>query len=100
MSNHLTIVPLTTNVLLQHGLRKEPGIQQIAGVTIYPQRYFNPLDDITGKLTITSDTYSIHWFSKTWCDVSPLRIKLSRLSHRVFGAKFPMMLMRLFRGSK
>jgi hypothetical protein len=84
---NVTIVAHTTNILFQNGLKNEPGIQKVAGITIYPQRYFNPLDDATGKLSITSDTCSIHWFSKTWCDVSPLRTKLSRLSHRLFGTK-------------
>lgn len=83
----VTVVAHTTQILLRHGLKNEPGIQQVAGITIYPQRYFNPLNDITGKLTLTPDTYSIHWFSKTWCNVSPLRTQLSRWSHRLLGVK-------------
>jgi hypothetical protein len=94
---NVTVVTHTTNILFQHGLKNVPGIQQVAGVTIYPQRYFNPLDDATGKLSITPDTYSIHWFSKTWCNVSPLRTKLSRLSHRILGTKFIPAIKRLLK---
>jgi mannosyltransferase OCH1-like enzyme len=82
-----TVVAHTTNVLFRHGLKNVPTIQKVAGITIYPQRYFNPLNDVTGKLTITPETHSIHWFSKTWCDVSPFRTKISRLSHRLLGTK-------------
>lgn len=92
-----TVVAHTMNVLFKHGLKNVPGIQKVAGITIYPQRYFNPLNDNTGKLIVTPDTYSIHWFSKTWCDVSPLRTKLSRLSHRLFGVKCIPKLRELFK---
>jgi mannosyltransferase OCH1-like enzyme len=92
-----TVVTHTTNILRQYGLKNKLGIQHIAGVTIYPKRYFNPLDDATGKLTITSDTYSIHWFAKSWCETSTLRTKISRLSHRMLGTKWPALLLKIFR---
>jgi mannosyltransferase OCH1-like enzyme len=92
-----TIVGHTTHILSRHGLKNTSGIQHIAGVTIYPQRYFNPLDDATGRLRVTPDTYSIHWFSKTWCNVSPLRTRISRLSHRLFGTNFIPRLRKLFK---
>lgn len=79
------IVNITTKKLIDNGLDSINGIQSIAGITIYPQDYFNPLNDITGKLYITGNTHSIHWFSKTWCDVNPLRTKISRLLHRTLG---------------
>jgi hypothetical protein len=91
-----TVVCHTTKVLQQHGLIVKSGIQKVAGVTIYPKEYFNPLDDNTGKLTITANTHSIHWFSKTWCDVSPLRIRISRLAHRLFGHNFPKTVRKIF----
>jgi mannosyltransferase OCH1-like enzyme len=94
---NVTVVTNTTNVLLKFGLKNEPGIQKIAGVTIYPRCYFNPLDDATGRLTVTPETHSIHWFSKTWCDMSPMRIRLARLSHRVFGTKLPALILKIFR---
>ena len=56
---------------------------------IYPAEYFNPLDDATGRLRKTDKTVSIHWFSKSWVDnSSPLRVKMSRLAHRIFGVHF------------
>lgn len=83
--NLTTIVKYTTDLLLEHGLRATNKIQTVAGITIYPKEYFNPLNDNTGKLEITHNTHSIHWYSKTWLEVNPFRMKLSRLAHRYLG---------------
>lgn len=83
--NPFAIVRITTTVLLKHGLQKKPYIQKVQGITIYPADYFNPLDDATGRLITTSNTRSIHWYSKTWLPTSPLKTKLTRLCHRYFG---------------
>ena len=79
------VVNITTRELIKVGLKDQPGIQSVAGITIYPMDYFNPLDDATGRLTKTDNTRSIHWFTKTWLNVSPWRQKLSRIAHRIFG---------------
>lgn len=84
--NTTTIVKYTTEVLQSKGLRSINDIQEIAGVWIYPRDFFNPLDDATGKLDITENTRSIHWYSKTWIsNYGPMRIKLTRMAHRLFG---------------
>lgn len=87
-ANLKTIVKYTTEVLVEHGLKPIAGIQAIGNLHIYPSDYFNPMDDNTGKLRITRNTRSIHWYSKTWLDVNPLRTKISRLSHRILGVEF------------
>lgn len=83
--NPFAIVRITTSVLLEHGLQKKSCIQNIQGITIYPADYFNPLEDSTGRLKITTNTRSIHWYSKTWLPTSPFKTKLIRLCHRYFG---------------
>lgn len=85
MPNEVTVVRHNTNVLQQHGLQPTNDIQQVAGVWIYPRDYFNPLDDLTGRLAQTPNTYAIHWYTRTWSNSPAWRIKLSRLSHRIFG---------------
>ncbi len=79
------VVNITTRELVRAGLKDEPGVQTVAGITIYPSDYFNPFDDATGRLFKTANTYTIHWFTKTWLNVSPWRQGLSRFVHRVFG---------------
>ncbi len=81
-----TVVSHTTRLLQQHGFILENTLQQIAGVWIYPNDYFNPLEDATGKLNITKNTRSIHWYSKTWMDnYGPVRTWVTRWVHRIFG---------------
>lgn len=77
------VVNITTRELIKAGLKDTDGIQQVAGTVIYPADYFNPFDDITGILRKTENTYTIHWFSKTWLKVNPVRQWLSRRYHRI-----------------
>lgn len=84
--NTTTVVRYTTDILAKNGLRAVAGIQNIADITIYPKEYFNPLDDTTGKLVVTENTHSIHWYSKTWLTKGEiLRSKITKPFHRIFG---------------
>ena len=84
--NQVTVVKHVTNVLVEHGLKQTNELQQVAGVWIYPRDYFNPLDDNTGKLVITENTRSIHWYTKTWLKKqNPVRMWILRRIHRYFG---------------
>ena len=83
--NEVTVVRHNTNVLQRHGLQPTNDIQQVADVWIYPRDFFNPLDDLTGRLEKTTNTRAIHWYTRSWSDSPSWRIKLSRLSHRFLG---------------
>lgn len=85
--NQKTIVKYNTEVLKEQGLLPSNDIQQVVGVWIYPADFFNPLDSLTGKLNVTGNTRSIHWYMNSWSDSSRFRQWLSRMSHRVFGMK-------------
>lgn len=93
--NMKTVVLYITEILQTKGLSSNNGIQAIEGLTIYPQDYFNPLDSLTGKLLITPNTRSIHWYTMSWLNQSALRTKISRLSHRIIPPKFTSKLKRL-----
>lgn len=73
----LTVVDYTSNILLQHGWKGNGKIEEIENVYIYPPEYFCPLDYTTGKLNITDNTYSIHWYTASW------QSKYSRLKTRI-----------------
>lgn len=84
--NTETVVKRTTKVLSAHGLKNIKGIQELEEITIYPEEYFNPLQDSTGVLNITENTHSIHWYAKSWIDPGvKLRSRLTRPFHRLFG---------------
>lgn len=85
--NQKTIVDYTTEILMTAGLHRSTGIQAVGNLCIYPVEYFNPFDDLTGKLRMTENTRSIHWYSNSWSDSSQLRRWFSRMSHRVFGLR-------------
>lgn len=81
-----TVVKHTTDILVRYGFVCENRMQEVAGVKIYPNDWFNPLDDATGRLTVTGNTRSIHHYSKTWVDnYGPFRIWITRRLHRIFG---------------
>lgn len=61
-----TIVTRVTELLLHQGLNNVPGVQSVAGVTIYPAEYFNPKDFATGKISLTENTRCIHHFDASW----------------------------------
>ncbi|MDE6691984.1 MAG: glycosyl transferase [Muribaculaceae bacterium] len=65
------VVSITTKALIERGLRNSPDIQTIGGIKIYPSDYFCPISTEDGKLHITPNTRSIHWFDQSW--QSPLR---------------------------
>lgn len=64
--NRESVVFRVTKILQKLGLENKPGIQKVAGVTIYPAEYFNPKSYLTGEITITRNTRSIHHFSMSW----------------------------------
>lgn len=84
-----TVVDYVSEILRKRGLKPEPGIQQVAGVTIYPTDWFNPFDERMGRVYPTKNTRTIHWFAKSW--VSKWRQRRHRFTqflHRHIGYKF------------
>lgn len=77
---------LNTKALLPFGLRLDGSYQNLDGVVILPVEYMNPYDDPTGRLDITENTLSIHWYTKSALSKQAiLRSKLTRPFHRLFG---------------
>lgn len=87
--NDTAVVKIVTRHLRESGLRHSPDLQVLDGITIYPMDYFNPWDDILGKLQISPNTVSIHWYDKSWMPQRHPAIELAlRIYHRIFGATF------------
>ncbi len=77
---------MNTRAIKKYGFEINGNYQCINGIQLFPIDYFNPLNSNTGKLKITDNTYSIHWYSQSW--LSPLdriRSKTTRPFHRLFG---------------
>ncbi len=65
---YITIVDIATNILSSLGWEKKNKLQKINDMYIYPIDFFAPIDMITNKLIVTSNTRSIHWYSGSWVD--------------------------------
>ena len=79
---------LNTDVMERFGLVRNGQEQLVAGIHVYPADYFNPLDSVTGKLTKTENTYSIHWYSMSWLPKRKrIRAQLLRYLRRLCYAK-------------
>ena len=77
-----------TDLLIPMGFTANGKYQVCNGMTFFPRDYFNPLDDATGVLHKTENTYTIHWYDKSWMPKSRIiRNKCTRLLHRVFGTE-------------
>ena len=66
--NPYTMIPIVSELLVAAGLKGNGTIEHIAGIDIYPPEWFNPFDDLTGRLRKTENTRSIHWFAKSWME--------------------------------
>ncbi len=77
---------LNTSALAEYGFEMTGKKQIIDNVIVLPVDYMNPYDDPTGKLNITDNTISIHWYSKSWLSKKAIiRSTLTKPIHRIFG---------------
>lgn len=53
-----------------------------------PKEYFCPLNEITGDLNITSNTYGIHWYNASWFSKKQkIKDKLKKFLRKILGEK-------------
>ncbi len=64
--NYETVVTKVTKLLSKEGFKGNGSVQKIAGIIIYPPEYFCPKNYLTGEITITPNTYSIHHYTASW----------------------------------
>ena len=83
---YLSCPTVNTEVLVDHGLQRNGREQIVDGMHIYPSEYFNPLDSATHRLSITENTYSIHWYAMSWVPRHKRwRSHFTSVFHRWFG---------------
>lgn len=77
---------LNTKALTTLGLTPNGAKTRLYGAIILPPEYMNPYDDCTGKLNVTDNTISIHWYAKSALSkYSIIRSNITRPLHRMFG---------------
>ena len=96
--NPISMIPLVTELLKQKGLKGDGSIEHVDGIDMYPPEWFNPFDDVTGRLRRTENTRTIHWFAKSWLPNEPKWIVfVKRMIRRVMGRTFFIRMKNLFR---
>ena len=86
--NPYTMIPMVTDFLLEKGLTRNDFLQIIDDIFFYPSEYLCPMNAITGRITITKNTYTIHWYTMSWLPfIVHLRVKLMRIARRFFSIK-------------
>ncbi len=84
---------LCTKVLLRHGLKLDGSRQTVGDIEILPTEYLCPKSYMTGKITITDNTYSIHHFDASWHGKNAkFYNSLMQICNRIFGEKIGMKL--------
>ncbi len=83
--NLKTVVEYISEFLCNKGLKNTPEIQEVAGVFIYPNDYFCPIDYKTKELRITENTRSIHHYAQSWL---PFKARLFNFITGLFGMRF------------
>lgn len=82
----LNVCGIFTGILREYGFVDNGKMQVCEGMVLYPKDYFCPFNDATGVLKKTENTYSIHWYDKTWMPRHKVfRNKCTRIIHRIFG---------------
>lgn len=93
--NPYTMIPMVTELLRDYGLKGEGSVETVADICVYPPDWFNPYDDLTGRLKKTGNTHTIHWYAKSWMEAEPAwKAALKRVARRVLGKEFFLKLKR------
>ena len=83
-----TNVEVLTNLLVEkQNLLLNGQYQSLEYFDIYPTDFFTPYDYINGKMNVTENTHSIHWFNQSWINHKPFRLKMAQFYHRLIGEK-------------
>lgn len=92
----MNVCSIFTGILDRYGYQPNGQLQVCGGMTLFPKDYFCPFDDATGLLHKTENTYSIHWYDKSWMPKRRIfRNKCTRLLHRAFGSDIRERMLRL-----
>lgn len=57
-----------TQPFIEEGMQINNQVQTVCGMTVYSSDYFHPYDYMSGELTMTENTFSIHHFNGGWLD--------------------------------
>lgn len=87
--NPYGMMPLMTDLMTEKGLEMNGKLQVIENLTIYPWDYLCPMNSLTGKITLTKNSYSIHRYTMLWMSKRmQWRMKVMRVIRRFLGNSY------------
>lgn len=82
----INVCGIFAKILSQYGYQPNGQKQVCGGMMVFPKDYFCPFDDATGVLHKTENSYSIHWYDKSWMPWQKVvRNRITRILHRFLG---------------
>lgn len=86
--NEYSMIPLVTDILQAHGMKPDGSLQVVCDTTLYPDDYFCPMNALTGIITRTPNTRTIHHYSMSWMtEKQQRRLRITRFVRRIFGSE-------------
>lgn len=76
---------IQTRTLVKYGLELNNKTQIIYGMTVFPTDYFCPMNQYTGDIAISPNTYSIHHYSGSWNSAADQKRRELRMRYSGFG---------------
>lgn len=89
--SYKNIVEITSEYLVESGMKNVSSVQKCAGFAIYPVDYFCPISFETRKMEITANTRTIHHFAESWV---PRSTRIKNNIGRALGQDFLQLLVR------
>lgn len=90
--NLRTIGDRFTKYYEKQGLRKQDVLQKLDSITVYPMEYFCPMNYKTGAISVTSNSYALHYYEGSWLKKRSIKDKfklfIKRCIRALTGKKF------------
>lgn len=79
------IVYFISNLLKKHGFKLDNSFQKTKQLSLYPSEFFYPKNNFTGKISLTLNSRTIHYYVGSWLDEKK---RLDKQNRYALTAKF------------
>lgn len=83
----LTNVSIVTKIIEDRGIQMNGKFQELKDIAVfYPQTFFSPYDYINCRNFLTENSYTIHYFYKSWLPVNDrIKSKIKSILAKIIG---------------
>lgn len=76
---------IQTRTLKKYGLELRNEIQNVNGLVVFPTEYFCPMNQYTGEVNTTSNTFSVHHYFASWVEPADQMRRELRKNYHKYG---------------